>query len=199
MAAICLACSATAVAADTPTPTPDPLWKAYPLDIAGSSRQRPQAAQQSATPTTSTTHASTVRLDPPSRHSAPVGAAIFLYAAIAGIVLCVAAMARAQLRRRRSRKPVTCEISWTPDDRGGAFRATVSGAGDKPRLLAESRRFARRSDAVPEDDAVSHDVHSELVDNLVSAGWVPYERGPHWWDLRLRPESSPRPPWAYRG
>jgi hypothetical protein len=187
LAALLLACPGTAVAAD-PAPSPNPLWNAYPLDIgAGTSTKPPPATPASTTP------APSVRVDPPSGHGATLQEEFLLYAGIAGIVVCAGVAVRRQLRRRRASRPVTCEITWSPDERGGAFTAILSGAGEVPHLVAESRRFTRDPSTLPAENAVTHDAYAELVEHLVSVGWEPYEHGPHWWDLSLRPVGSAQP------
>jgi hypothetical protein len=47
---------------------------------------------------------------------------------------------------------------------------------------------------LPDEGARSHDAYAELVRNLVSHGWEPYQRGPHWWALSLRPSRPPDRP-----
>jgi hypothetical protein len=188
LAALLLAGPGTAIAAD-PAPSPNPLWQAYPLDIGGgTSRKPPPATPESTTP------APSVRVDPPSAHGAPLEEEILLYAGIAGIVACAGVAVRRQLRRRRASQPVTCEIAWSPDERGPAFTAILFGAGETPRLVAESRRFTRQASTLPAENATTHDAYAELVEHLVSVGSEPYEHGPHWWDLSLRPVGSARPP-----
>jgi hypothetical protein len=188
LAATCLACTGAAVAAD-PAPSPDPLWKAYPLDIGGGTSTKAPPAKPA-----STTPAPSVQIDPPTEHRTPLSEELLLYGAIVGAAACAGGLAGRQLRRRRTSEQLVCEISWTPDERGGAFTAILSGAGDKPRLVAESRRFTRHPTPLPADNATTYDAYSELVDHLVSVGWEPYERGPQWWDLSLRPVGSARPP-----
>ncbi len=119
---------------------------------------------------------------------------MLLYAGIGAIVVCAGVAVGRQLRRRRASQPVTCEITWSPDERGGAFTAILSGAGDVPRMVAESRRFTRQPSTLPAENATTHDAYAELVEHLVSVGWEPYEHGPHWWDLSLRPVGSARAP-----
>ena len=88
--------------------------------------------------------------------------------------------------RRRARTPVTCEISWSPGERDGAFRATAMVTNDEPRVVAESRRFQRRPPDTPDEDAASQAAYAELVRELVSDGWEPYDHGRDWWATRLR-------------
>jgi hypothetical protein len=102
---------------------------------------------------------------------------IVFYAVIAGLVVCVAQLARRHVRRHRPRDPVTSEISWSQGGHGGAFRATVFAAGDKPRLVAESRPLEGPQPVLPDEGARSHDAYAELVRNLVSHGWEPFDRG----------------------
>ncbi len=52
--------------------------------------------------------------------------------------------------------------------------------------MAESRRFQRRSPDTPDDDAASQAAYAELVRELVSDGWEPYDHGRDWWATRLR-------------
>ena len=187
--ALCVACAGSAVAADRPRPSAEPLWKAYPLDTAKPTSAAHPPAQRATTTTTPL-----MRLDPPAPAVAPLAVVIVFYAVIAGLVVCVAQLARRHVRRRRPRDPVTCEISWSQGDHGGVFRATVFAAGDKPRLVAESRPLEGRPPVLPDEGARSHDACAELVRNLVSQGWEPYQRGPHWWALSLRRGPSAGPP-----
>ena len=93
---------------------------------------------------------------------------------------------------RRRRRPVTCEISWSPGEQGDAFRATAQLDGDEERVVARSRRFERRSPEPPDYDAASHEAYDQLLRDLYADGWQPYERGRHWWEMRLRRTATPR-------
>lgn len=189
VAALCVACAGSAVAADRPRPSAEPLWKAYPLDTA-----KPTSAAHPPAQRATTTTMPLVRLDPPAPAVAPLAVVIVFYAVIVGLVVCVAGLARQCVRRRRSREPVTCEISWSRGGHGGAFRATVFAAGDKPRLVAESRPLEGQPPVLPDEGARSHDAYAELVGNLVSQGWEPFDRGRDWWAVRLRRIPSAGPP-----
>lgn len=190
IAALCLACAGSAVAAKPSSPSAEPLWQAFPLDAGKStSTARPPAQHTSARP------ARSMPLDLPAPRVAPPAVVILFYAAIGIGAVCVARLALQHVRRRRSRAPVTCEISWAPGGHGGAFRATAFDTEDKPRLVAESRRFERQPPPLPDEDAASRDAYVELVRNLVSEGWEPYERGREWWALSLR-RNPPAPPRA---
>ena len=109
---------------------------------------------------------------------------------IVGLVVSVAGLALRCVRRPRSRESVTCEISWSPGGHGGAFRATVFAAGDKPRLVAESRPLEGRPPVLPDAAARSYDAYARLV----SQGWEPFDRGRDWWAVRLRRIPSAGPP-----
>jgi hypothetical protein len=95
IAAVVLACAGSA-GADASAPTPGPLWKAYPLDTGRStSTTRLQTQPAITKPTPS------IRLD--SRHQVtPLGILILFYAALGGMVLCLAGLARQHVRRRRA-------------------------------------------------------------------------------------------------
>ena len=127
---------------------------------------------------------------PPSLAVAPLAVVIVFYAVIVGLVVGVAGLARRCVRRWRSREPVTCEISWSQGGDGGAFQATVFAAGDKPRLVAESRPLEGRPPVLPDAAARSYDAYASLV----SQGWEPVDRGRDWWAVRLRrgPSAGPR-------
>jgi hypothetical protein len=181
VAALCVACGRSAVAADRPRASAEPLWKAYPLDTAKPTSAAHPPAQRATTTTTPL-----VRLDPPARVPAPLAVVFVFYAVIVGLVVGVAGLARRCVRRWRSREPVTCEISWSQGGHGGAFRATVFAAGDKPRLVAESRPLKGPPPVLPDEGARSHDAYAELVRNLVSQGWEPFDRGRDWWAAGLR-------------
>ena len=185
VAALCVTCAGSAVAADRPRPSAEPLWKAYPLD-----RGKPTSAAHPPAQRATTTTTPLVRLDPPARGLAPLAVVIVFYAVIVGLVVSVAGLALRRVRRRRSREPVTCEISWSQGGHGGAFRATVFAAGDKPRLVAESRPLEGRPPVLPDDGARSYEAYASLV----SQGWEPFDRDRDWWAVRLRRIPSAGPP-----
>ena len=182
--ALCVACAGSAVAAGRSRPSAEPLWKGYPLDTREPTSAAHPPAQRATTTTTPL-----VRLDPPAPAVAPLAVVTVFYAVIAGLVVCVAQLARRHVRRRRPRDPVTCEISWSQGGHGGVFRATVFAAGDKPRLVAESRPLEGRP-VVPDEGARSYAAYASLV----SQGREPFDRGRDWWTVRLRRSPSAGPP-----
>jgi hypothetical protein len=189
VAALCVACAGSAVAADRPRASAEPLWKGYPLDTgeptnaahpAGAARDHHDDATRAA--------------GSPRAGLAPLAVVIVFDAVIVGLVVSVAGLARRCVRRPRSRESATCEISWSQGGHGRAFRATVFAAGDKPRLVAESRPLEGRPPVLPDEGARSHDAYAELVRNLVSQGWEPFDRGRDWGAVRLRRIPSAGPP-----
>jgi hypothetical protein len=101
---------------------------------------------------------------------------------VALLAIAGTAVARA---RRRPREP-TCEIWWFAAKEGGAFCATALERGETPRLVAASPRFERRQPGPPDADWASRQAYTQLVRELMSNGWEPYERGNAWWEMRLR-------------
>jgi hypothetical protein len=99
---MCMVCSGTALAAD-PAASPDPLWKVYPLDIGGDTSTKPPPARPASTTPVPTPW---IRIDQQTQQDSPFGAAMLLYAAIAGMV-CAAYATGRQLRRRRSARSPT--------------------------------------------------------------------------------------------
>jgi len=177
------------VAADRPRPSAEPLWKAYPLD-----RGKPTSAAHPPAQRATTTTMPLVRLDPPARRLAPLAVVIVFYAVLVGLVVRVAGPALRCVRLRRSREPVTCEMSWSQGGRGGGVRATMLAAGDEPRLVAESRPLEGRPPVLPDEGARSYDAYAELVRNLVSQGREPFDRGRDWCAVRPRRIPSAGPP-----
>lgn len=181
MAALLLAGSASAPGADGTRPTPDPLWKAFPLQTG-----RPTDAQSVQAPKLFAAPAQPPEAQAPAAAQGPSATVtIVFFGAVVVLIVCLALAARRALRRR-ARRPVTCEISWSPGERDGAFRATATATGDEPRVVAESRRFTRRPPDAPDEDAASKAAYAELVRDLVSDGWEPYDHGRDWWATRLR-------------
>jgi len=194
LALVALACllgpSATALAQQ---PDPAPLWKAYPL-----SPQKPSASTAGERPTGAPLRvpAPTRTIDarasgePTSGGGTPVAVAVAFYGALAGLcAIAVGALTMRVLRRRA--QPVICEISWSPGDDGDAFRATAQRDGEEEWIVAQSRRFERRTPDPPAYDDASHAAYDELLRNLYADGWLPYERGREWWAMRLRRPTSP--------
>jgi hypothetical protein len=176
-----LICAGAASAADRSQPSAKPLWNAYPLDTssgkpAQASRPAPTIAQPQAAPR-------------PQLHTGAGATRMALQIAFFGclgvVLLMVARTTMLRVARRR-RAQVTCEIWWSPAGEGGAFRATALERGDAPRLVAASRRFERAHPGAPDDDLASREAYRELVRQLVSEGWEPYEKGAAWWEMRLR-------------
>jgi hypothetical protein len=194
-ALVALACLvAPAAPALAQQPDPAPLWKAYPLTPDRSSG------------TTSGEHptGAPLRVPEPGRPhlSAPDGSragagtplviAVAFYGALAGLCAIAAGALTMRVMRRRA-EPVICQISWSPGEEGDAFRATAQIDGDEPWVVAQSHRFERRSPDPPAYDAASLAAYDELLRNLYADGWLPYERGREWWEMRLRRTASPEP------
>lgn len=179
-------------------PDPAPLWKAYPLTPGESTRTTPAEHPNGAplvvdeSPRTGTpTSAGNV---PPAR--VPLAVAVGFYMTLAGLSALLVGALTLHVLRRRAARPVTCEISWSPDEEGDAFRATAQRDGEEQWVVAQSRRFERRSPDPPSYDATSHAAYDELLRNLYADGWLPYERGREWWAMRLRrtePSDTPTP------
>ena len=173
-------------------PDPAPLWKAYPL-----SPQKPSGSTAGEHPT-----GAPLRVPAPARTNdarasggrtsgggTPVAVAVAFYGALAGLCAIAAGALTMRVMRRRS-QPVTCEIRWSPGDEGDAFRATTQSDGEEEWVVAQSRRFERRSPDQPAYDAASLAAYDELLRNLYADGWMPYERGREWWAMRLRRDAS---------
>ena len=122
----------------------------------------------------------------------PLVAAIAFYGVLAALAAIGAGALTLRLLRRRT-PPVTCEIRWSPDEDGHAFRATAQLGGDEELVVARSRRFERGSPEPPDYDAASHAAYDELLRNLYADGRLPYERGREWWAMRLRRTATPEP------
>jgi hypothetical protein len=177
IAATCLAFAAAASAADSSKPTGSPLWEAYPLDNGSTA----------ATPSAITPEPEAAPL--PQLHAESGSASTPLQIAFFGCLgVALLALARAALARlaRRPAGQLTCEIWWSASEEGGAFCATALERGDAPRLVAASPRFERRQPGPPDEDWASRQAYTQLVRELMSNGWEPYERGNAWWEMRLR-------------
>jgi hypothetical protein len=188
-ALVALACLlGPAAAALAQQPTPAPLWKAYPL-----SPKKPSGSTPREHPTGAPLRVPAPARSRPARtddvgsteQGTPLGAAIAFYGALAG--LCAIAVGALTMHVMRSRSQlVTCEITWAPGEEGDAFRATAQLGGEEPWIVAQSRRFERRSPDPPAYDPASHAAYDELLRDLYADGWLPYERGREWWAMRLR-------------
>ena len=182
VAALLIAGPASAPGADGPRPSAEPLWKAYPLETG---RPTDPKSVQAPGLFTAPEEGQGAGVRPAARDDASPAVAIAFFGAAAALVLG-AAFALWRVLRRRARTPLTCEITWSPGERDGAFRATAMVTSDEPRVVAESRRFQRRPPDTPDEDAASQAAYAELVRELVSDGWEPYDHGRDWWATRLR-------------
>jgi hypothetical protein len=194
VAALFLAGPASAPGADGPRPSAEPLWKAYPLETG-----RPTDPKSVEPPGlfTSPREGQGAPVRPAAPHDASPAVTIAYFGALAALILG-AAFALRRVLRRRARTPLTCEISWSPGERDGAFRATAMATRNEPRVVAESRRFQRQPPDTPDEDAASRAAYAELVRELVSDGWEPYDHGRDWWATRLRRVPSAGPHSASR-
>jgi hypothetical protein len=177
-----LICAGAARAADSSQPSGKPLWNAYPLDTAS---RTTTPASRPATTTTARSQAAPL----PQLHSdagRPSTAFQMAFFGCLGAALLVVGTAIVLRVGRRRRARATCEIWWAPLAEGGAFCATALERGATPRLLAASQRFERSQPGAPGEDWASRQAYAELVRQLVSDGWEPYERGAAWWEMRLR-------------
>ena len=179
-----LVCAGAARAADSPQPSGKPLWNAYPLD-GGSSNPAPSALP-STTTISPQPQAAPARQLQTGGGGTPMALQVAFFGCL-GALLVIAATATVLRAARRRRTQVTCEISWSPAAEGGAFRATAVERGDTPRMVAASPPFERSQPGAPDDgDEASRKAYAELVVRLLAEGWVPYERGTAWWEMRLR-------------
>jgi hypothetical protein len=189
-----LAAAAPTTAALAQAPDPGPLWKAYPLSPGKATGAKPAERPNGAPLTVDGTPPSrtTVTLDAPARTAAvPLAASIAFYLALAILSAVGVGAATLYLVRRRAR-PVVCEITWWPDEEGDAFLATAQRKGAGEWVVARSGRFDRTADAPPEYDAASHAAYDQLLSDLYADGWLPYERGREWWEMRLRRTTAPQ-------
>jgi hypothetical protein len=198
LALVALAClmsaAATATAARAQAPDPAPLWKAYPLSPGRTTGANPPERPNGAplivdeTPPSRTNET----LDAPAQMSVPLGVAIAFYLALAVLSALGVGAATLYVVRRRA-QPVTCEISWAPAEQGAAFLATAQRNGQEKWVVARSGRFDRGTTEPPEYDAASHAAYDQLLSELYADGWLPYERGREWWEMRLRRTTAPEP------
>jgi hypothetical protein len=191
-----LICAGAVGAADASQPSGKPLWDAYPLDTGS---DIPAPASSVPAPTTTTSQAAPLPRLRGDAGGTSIVAQIAFFGCLGAVVLMAATAMGLRVARRR-RAQATCEIWWSPGDEGGAFWATALERGDAPRLVAASRRFERSQPGAPDEDVASRQVYAELVRQLVSEGWEPYERGTAWWEMRLRrAEGSSTPREAIHG
>jgi hypothetical protein len=197
-ALMCLLCTAPTNAALAQQPDPSPLWKAFPLtpDNAPGTPDKAPGAKPAKRPNNTLLRffdtqdsRPAVNADGPDRSSAPVGVAIAFYVALGCLAAIGVGAATLHAVRRRTRA-VTCEISWSPGEEGDAFLATAQLDGTEEVVVAESRRFERRSPEAPEYDEASREAYDQLLHDLYADGWLPYERGREWWEMRLRHEAT---------
>lgn len=192
-AVLCLlAAAAPTSAALAQTPDPAPLWKAYPLTPDKTTGAKP-AERPSGSPLTvdeAPSSRTTVTLDAPARTAVPLGVSIAFYLALAILSAVGVGAATLYLVRRRA-QPVICVISWAPGEQGAAFLATAQRGGQEEWVVARSGRFDRNTTEPPEYDAASHAAYDQLLNDLYADGWLPYERGREWWEMRLRRTTAP--------
>ena len=168
--------AAAASAAETSKPTASPLWDAYPLDN-GSTATTPSSTSGDPQP------APRPEVDGDSG-SGSIELQIAFLGCLGVALLAIAGTAVVRTRRRPDGP--TCEIWWFAAKEGGAFCATALERGDAPRLVAASPRFDRRQPGPPDEDWAARQAYAQLVRELMSNGWEPYERGNAWWEMRLR-------------
>ena len=106
------------------------------------------------------------------------------------LIVCRAVAARRPGTAPRA-QPVICEISWSPGEQGAAFLATAQRRPERNGSwpIAALRRAAA---GAPDDDAASHAAYDQLLNDLYADGWLPYERGREWWEMRLRRTTAPK-------
>jgi hypothetical protein len=185
VALTCLVGPAATTAALAQQPDPAPLWKAFPLSSDKSSGSRPAEPPNGPPAQVAETPPPPASAESAARDAAPLAVTVAFYFALAGLAAIGVGAATVHVMRRRAR-PITCEISWSPGDEGDAFRATAQLGGQEEWVVAQSRRFQRRSPEPPEYDDASHAAYDQLLRDLYADGWLPYERGREWWAMRLR-------------
>ena len=193
-AVLCLlAAAAPTTAALAQAPDPDPLWKAYPLTPGKTTGSKPAERPNGAPLTVDATPPPRVNANPdaPARTTAvPLAVSIAFYLALAILSAVGVGAATLYLVRRRA-QPVICEISWSPGAQGAAFLATAQRGDREEWVVARSGRFDRDTTEPPEYDAASHAAYDQLLSDLYADGWLPYERGREWWEMRLRRTTAP--------
>jgi hypothetical protein len=192
-AVLCLmAAAAPTTAALAQAPDPDPLWKAYPLTPGKTTGAKPAERPDGAPLTVDEAPPSrtTVTLDAPARATVPLGVSIAFYLALAILSAVGVGAATLYVVRRRA-QPVICEITWSPGEQGAAFLATAQRGDREEWVVARSGRFDRGTTEPPEYDAASHAAYDQLLSDLYADGWLPYERGREWWEMRLRRTTAP--------
>jgi hypothetical protein len=194
-AVLCLlAAAAPTTAAPAQVPDPAPLWKAYPLSPGETTGAKPAERPDGAplivdgTPPARTNET----LDAPTGVKVPVAVSIAFFLALAILSAAGVGAATLYLMRRRAR-PVICEITWSPGEQDAAFLATARGGRQEEWVVARSGRFDRSTAEPPAYDAASH-AYDQLLSDLYADGWLPYERGREWWEMRLRRTTAPETP-----
>ena len=194
-AVLCLlAAAAPTTAALAQGPDPAPLWKAYPLAPGETTGAKPAERPNGAPlivdqPPPARTNQT---LDAPTGVKVPVGVAIAFYFALGMLSAIGVGAATLHLMRRRAR-PVICEITWSPGEQDAAFLATARRGRQEEWVVARSGRFDRSTAEPPAYDAASH-AYDQLLSDLYADGWLPYERGREWWEMRLRRATGPQTP-----
>ena len=172
-------------------PDPDPLWKAFPLTpgrtTGAKHAERPNGAPLVVEGTRRTR--TSADASAPVRTGVPLGVAIAFYLSL-GILSAAGVAAATRYVVRRRAQPVICEISWSPGEQGAAFLATAQQRGQDEWVVARSGRFDRSTAEPPQYDAAAH-AYDQLLNDLYADGWLPYERGREWWEMRLRRPAAP--------
>ena len=200
LAALCLMAGAAPAVASHRRPDPAPLWKAYPLTPGKTTGAKP-AERPNGEPLSidqSPPPRANANLDAPAHTTTvPLGVSIAFYLALAILSAVGVGAATLYVVRRRAR-PVVCEITWSPDEQGDAFLATAQREGEEQWVVARSGRFDRRTADAPEYDDASHAAYDQLLSDLYADGWLPYERGREWWEMRLRRSDTSDTPTSSR-
>jgi hypothetical protein len=186
-AVLCLmAATAPTPAALAQEPDPGPLWKAYPLAPGKTTGAKPAERPNGAPLVVDGTKRTPTSADAsgPGPVGVPMGVAIAFYLSLGILSAVGVGMATRYVMRRRA-QPVICEISWSPGEQGAAFLATAQRGGQEEWVIARSGRLERSTAEPPEYDAASH-AYDQLLNDLYADGWLPYERGREWWEMRLR-------------
>ena len=172
-------------------PDPDPLWKAFPLTPGRTTGAKPAERPNGAPLVVEGTRRTRTSADAsaPVRTGVPLGVAIAFYLSL-GILSAAGVAAATRYVVRRRAQPVICEISWSPGEQGAAFLATAQQRGQDEWVVARSGRFDRSTAEPPQYDAAAH-AYDQLLNDLYADGWLPYERGREWWEMRLRRPTAP--------
>jgi hypothetical protein len=199
-ASLCLMAGAAPSAALAQQPDPGALWKAYPLTAGKPAAKGAKPTEQPDGKPLSIDQSPPVRAvgagadgDRPTLTRVPLAVSVAFYVALAMLSAVGVGSATLWFVRRRAR-PVLCEIRWSADERGDAFLATAQRDGEEQWVVARSGRFDRRTAEAPEYDAASQAAYDQLLSDLYADGWLPYERGHEWWEMRLRHSDTSNTP-----